>query len=90
MNDPISRQDAINAICKGCTFARPKERCAIDCCSDVKRLKELPTHIGEWIDYTEDGHVECPFCHSATNCNGDKDELHFCFNCGAQMKGGNK
>ena len=42
---------------------------------------------GEWIDYTEDGYVECPFCHSATNCDGNKDELHFCFSCGADMRG---
>ena len=42
---------------------------------------------GEWIDYTEDGYVECPFCHSATNCDGNKDELHFCFSCGADLRG---
>lgn len=42
---------------------------------------------GEWIDYTEDGYVECPFCHSATNCDGNKAELHFCFSCGADMRG---
>ena len=41
---------------------------------------------GEWIDYTKDGYVECPFCHSATNCDGNKDELHFCFSCGADMR----
>lgn len=42
---------------------------------------------GEWIDYTDEGYVECPFCHSATNCDGNKDELHFCFSCGADMRG---
>lgn len=42
---------------------------------------------GEWIDHTEDGYVECPFCHGATNCDGNKDELHFCFSCGADMRG---
>lgn len=42
---------------------------------------------GQWIDYTDDGYVECPFCHSATNCDGNKDELHFCFSCGADMRG---
>ena len=55
-------------------------------------LNELPSaqperQKGEWIDYTEDGYVECPFCHSATNCDGNKDELHFCFSCGADMRG---
>lgn len=42
---------------------------------------------GKWIDYTDEGYVECPFCHSATNCDGNKDELHFCFSCGADMRG---
>ena len=42
---------------------------------------------GEWIDYTDEGYVECPFCHSATNCDGNKDELHFCFSCGADLRG---
>lgn len=45
---------------------------------------------GEWIDCTEDGYVECPFCHSATNCDGNKHELHFCFSCGAEMRGDSK
>ena len=54
-------------------------------------LEKLPSaqperQKGEWIDYTEDGYVECPFCHNATNCDGNKDELHFCFSCGADMR----
>ena len=40
---------------------------------------------GHWIDYSEDGFVECPFCEHATNCEGDIDELHYCFYCGAKM-----
>ena len=44
---------------------------------------------GEWIDYTDDGYVECPFCHNATNCDDNKEELHFCFSCGADMRGKN-
>jgi hypothetical protein len=47
---------------------------------------QLERQKGKWIDYTEDGYVECPFCHSATNCDGNKDELHFCFSCGADMR----
>ena len=42
---------------------------------------------GEWIDYSDEGYVECPFCHSATNCDGNKDELHYCFSCGAELRG---
>lgn len=60
--------------------------------SDIDRqtILNLPStqperQKGEWIDYTEDGYVECPFCHSATNCDGNKDELHFCFSCGAKL-----
>ena len=61
------------------------------CDRHIKILKDLPSaqperQKGEWIDYTEDGYVECPFCHSATNCDGNKDELHFCFSCGADMR----
>ena len=41
---------------------------------------------GKWIDYSDDGYLECPFCHSATNCDGDKDELHYCFSCGAELR----
>lgn len=41
---------------------------------------------GKWLDYSEDGYVECPFCGMATNCDENKEELHFCFNCGADMR----
>lgn len=44
---------------------------------------------GNWIDHSEDeGYVECPFCHELTNCNGNKEELHYCWHCGAKMTGG--
>lgn len=52
----------------------------------IEALQDRPT--GRWIDYSDEGYVECPFCHSATNCDGNKDELHFCFSCGAKMEGG--
>ena len=56
------------------------------------KMRKLPSaqperKKGKWIDYTDDGYVECPFCHSATNCDGNKDELHYCFSCGADMRG---
>jgi hypothetical protein len=55
------------------------------------RLMSLPNVVerktGKWINYLEDGFVECPFCHSATNCDGDIAELHYCFNCGAKLEG---
>lgn len=45
----------------------------------------IPTKYGKWIDYRDDGFVECPFCGHATNCEDDIDELHYCFYCGARM-----
>ena len=86
MEDTISRKKAIEAV---------KDALNPNIVSFVKAkmaLKALPSaqserQKGEWIDYTEDGYVECPFCHSATNCDGNKDELHFCFSCGADMRG---
>ena len=60
--------------------------------SYISDIKELPSaqperKKGKWIDYSDEGYVECPFCHSATNCDGNKDELHFCFSCGADLRG---
>ena len=43
---------------------------------------------GEWIDHSEDGYVECPICNCLTNCDGDKDELHYCWYCGANLRKG--
>ena len=40
---------------------------------------------GHWIDYSDEGYVECPFCGHATNCEDNIDELHYCFYCGAQL-----
>ena len=47
--------------------------------------KDAEQKSGKWIDYREDGFVECPFCGHATNCEDDIDELHYCFYCGARM-----
>lgn len=47
-----------------------------------------PIPQGEWIDYSDEGYVECPFCGQATTCEDNKDELHYCWNCGAKMGGG--
>ena len=54
----------------------------------IRALPSADRPTGRWIDYSDEGYVECPFCHSATTCDGNKDELHFCFSCGARMKGG--
>lgn len=46
-----------------------------------------PSRKGHWIDYSDEGYVECPFCEHATNCEGNIAELHYCFWCGASMEG---
>ena len=54
-----------------------------------KLLKEANKRPqGEWIDHSEDeGYLECPICGCLTNCDGNKEELHYCWNCGADMRG---
>lgn len=53
----------------------------------LKVLVEEDRPQGEWIDYSADeGYVECPICGHLTNCEGNIDELHYCFNCGADMR----
>lgn len=53
----------------------------------IKALEERPQ--GVWIDYSEEDFIECPFCHKATTCEDNIDELHYCWICGAKlMKGG--
>ena len=88
-DDTISRATAIDAVRRSEALDR-----AFGYGHAVDALRELPSaqserQKGEGIDHTEDGYVECPFCHSATNCDGNKDELHFCFSCGADMREGN-
>ena len=81
----MTNEEAIKEIEKwldGCPFEDTKEAFK----RAIKALEERPQ--GEWIDYSEDGFVECPFCHKATTCEDNIDELHYCWNCGAQMSGG--
>lgn len=52
----------------------------------TKILEYIKRPHGEWRDYSNEGYVECPFCGSATNCEDNKDELHYCWNCGAEMR----
>ena len=56
----------------------------------TRLLIPQPQRTGRWIDHVEDGYVECPFCHSATNCDDNISDLHFCFSCGARMEGSEK
>lgn len=57
-----------------------------DSYDEAKRKAKARTKQGEWIDHSDEGYVECPFCGEATNCEDNKDELHYCWNCGAYMR----
>lgn len=92
MDNLISRQAAIDALDKHLQTTDVPVSYPGIISALTEWLNEVPSaqserQKGEWIDHTEDGYVECPFCHSATNCDGNKDELHFCFSCGADMRG---
>ena len=55
----------------------------------IKNKLDYSRPQGEWKDHSEDeGYVECPICNHLTNCDGNIDELHYCWNCGADMRGG--
>ena len=54
-------------------------------CDDYTVIEVEPVEHGEWIDYSAEGYVECPFCGNATNCDGNIEDLHFCFSCGAKL-----
>lgn len=58
---------------------------------DFLGIDELPPvtparHKGHWIDHSDEGYVECSECGSCTNCDGNINNLHFCFSCGAEME----
>lgn len=57
----------------------------------VNEINNMPSVLpkrehGEWIDCQDEGYVECPICGSATNCDDNKEDLHYCFSCGAEMR----
>lgn len=83
MTDYIERQAAIEKI-----LGQPPEPHYPSWYAE--QIRELPPAVpktGKWIDHRDEGYVECPFCRSATNCDGNIDELHYCFSCGAKMEG---
>lgn len=80
MSDLISRAEAIRIAEQGQVQGFEWQ---------FKKLCDLPSvqpRKGKWVDYSDEGFVECPFCHSATNCYGNKDKLHYCFSCGAELR----
>ena len=79
-----------DAVCPGhCNI--PCEKCVQESeqlAGWLEELKQLrkQTKTGHWIDYSEEGFVECSECGSCTNCDGNINNLHFCFSCGAEME----
>lgn len=71
---------------------KAKEYGHLDICGielSERVMNGTPLSEGEWIDHSEDyGYAECPICHELTTCSDNIDELHFCWHCGAKMKGG--
>ena len=55
-------------------------------CGNKEAEKARPQ--GEWVDHSEEGYVECPFCEHLTTCEDNIDELHYCWNCGAKLRKG--
>lgn len=99
MSDLIMRDDAIKAInnipCHSASitacfrYAISKVPAAVQRNSnaDEKHVgNTLKRQTVKWIDYSDEGFVECPICGYATNCEDNIDELHYCFYCGARME----
>ena len=85
MNDVISR---LSEIRSDYNCLDEKEEPYYRALSEaIQLVSAQPQRTGRWIDHAEEGYVECPFCHSATNCDDNISDLHFCFSCGARMEG---
>ena len=91
--DCISRQAAIDALCKRCDLVND-DTCG-DKCIDIKIIEKLPSaeperKHGRWIHIlTEpDGNAlyECSECHKG-EVHVPIVEVHYCWNCGARMDG---
>ena len=99
--DLISRQDAIDALEEQLDYLQMLNKnenptaegkwygvnWARNTIADLP-YKQNERPKGEWIDHSEDGYVECPICEHLTTCEDNIDELHYCWNCGADMRKG--
>ena len=87
MTEYIKREDAYAMLTDYYHHSTKTQHMALKEALDrVPAANVVERKTGKWIDYTEDGFVECPFCQSATNCDGEISELHYCFNCGAELE----
>lgn len=91
MSDLIRRDEVVERLEIVINHGIPNENGLhlISAESVLKKIKELPTaepKVGKWLDHSDEGYVECPFCGSLTTCEDNIDELHYCFNCGVKME----
>ena len=66
-------------------FLLESEKAVFEEIDKAPTIDAVQVRHGRWIDYTDEGYVECDQCRSATNCDGDIEELNYCWNCGAKM-----
>ena len=93
MTDYISREEAIEETCNGCSFEFSGEPCEPCGCGIMARLKAIPaadvrpaTH-GKWkhVGTIENTWIVC----ACTACGAQTiDAGAYCTNCGAEMLGG--
>lgn len=95
----VRKDELMGMLDESIEYWKDKDDCTlITLLGVVADVNKLPTIDSEtviypcrpkskWIDYSEDGYVECPFCHEGTNCDDNIEELHYCWNCGAYMRG---
>ena len=47
--------------------------------SQICKFFKLDQKTGKWIDHSEEGYVECPICGHLTTCEGNIEDLHYCY-----------
>lgn len=100
VGDMISRQNAIDAICKACSMEGDYHKCdgypeTSTWCDELVALRALPSaqperKRGKWIPVTNGrGGHECSLCHSYAPSfqTGNEWLTDYCPNCGADMRG---
>lgn len=84
MDDLISRQQAIDALCND--YCGGHQDCKYyPNCENLKSIEQLPSaqperKNGKWL-VDEDGNMECPFCGNTCGFG------NYCNECGADLRG---
>lgn len=97
--DCVSRQAAINAICKACSLSGDYQKCdgypeESTWCEELVALRALPSaqprKKGKWINHrNDDGHniADCDQCGNALQWFDGDEVPRYCCMCGADMRG---